>query len=101
MGQKNLVITEKGALLENEIGFCFKFGMVFIKGFGYLDKKQAAQLTQPADYQFFCATQKKTTEMYKELFASYLKKESQTNTRTKMEKSAYKNTHYWCWSEWF
>jgi len=45
------------------------------QGFGYLDKKQAAQLTQPADYQFFVQPKKDNRDVQR-IVASYLKKKA-------------------------
>ncbi|MEN8912207.1 MAG: DNA polymerase III subunit epsilon, partial [Polaribacter sp.] len=59
---------------ENEIGFALILNGIY-QGFGYLDKKQAAQLTQPEDYQFFVQPKKDNRDVQR-IVASYLKKKA-------------------------
>ncbi|MEN8746016.1 MAG: DNA polymerase III subunit epsilon, partial [Polaribacter sp.] len=73
IGAENLVITENG-VAENEIGFALILNGIY-QGFGYLDKEQAAQLTQPEDYQFFVQPKKDNRDVQR-IVASYLKKKA-------------------------
>ena len=73
IGAENLVITEKG-IAKNEIGFALILNGIY-QGFGYLDKDQAAQLTQPEDYQFFVQPKKDNRDVQR-IVASYLKKKA-------------------------
>ena len=72
IGAENKVILEKGRT-KNEIGFALILDGIY-KGFGYLEKDQASQLEEPADYQFF-VTPKKDNRDVQRIIASYIKKQ--------------------------
>ncbi|WP_405564956.1 exonuclease domain-containing protein [Polaribacter sp. Asnod6-C07] len=71
IGAENLVIKETGRT-NNEIGFALILDGIY-KGFGYVDKHQSEQLTNPEDYLFFVQPQKDNRDIHR-IIGSYLKK---------------------------
>ena len=76
IGANNLVIKENGRN-ESEIGFALILNGIY-QGFGYLDKKQAGQLLQPEDYQFFVQPQKDNRDVQR-IISSYIRKKEKLN----------------------
>ena len=77
LGAKNLVIKETGRT-NSEISFVLIINEVYM-GFGYLDKKQAAELNNPEDYMLFVQPQKDNKDAQR-IITSYLKKKDLFNT---------------------
>ena len=62
---------------EGEIGFALILNGIY-QGFGYLDKKQAEQLLQPEDYQFFVQPKKDNRDVQR-IISSYIRKKEKLN----------------------
>ena len=62
---------------ESEIGFALILNGIY-QGFGYLDKKQAGQLLQPEDYQFFVQPKKDNRDVQR-IISSYIRKKEKLN----------------------
>jgi DNA polymerase-3 subunit epsilon len=74
---ENLVLKEKGRT-KKEMGFALIIDGIY-QGFGYLDRDQEKQLTNPIDYLFFVQPQKDNRDVQR-IITAYLRKQEEVLT---------------------